>query len=1272
MGYRRASELGFSKKDTTCLVLSVLVLISIHVVLANVPSSPVKELYFTVEPSDAVIAKDHPVILDCVAGGDPEIKIQWKKNGQHLQPSGDSRRVILNNGSLLISNVVHARSEKSDEGLYQCVASAGHKDVIVSRAAKLQVASLPRFDEQPHDITLFPEQTARFSCSIQAIPPANITWLRDDLPIFVDSTRMTVLPSGALEIDHVESSDQGKYYCNASNTDRHRLSQAGKLSISLDTAQINKISAPQFVATPQDMIVLEGSSVTLDCAANGNPKPRITWLKDGATIDLNDRDGRFYKVGTGNLQIHNVQEADFGDYMCRAENNEDSVDARASLEVQVAPRFVKQPTSRTAYEKEDVELECEIYGRPEPTIQWLKNGELIVESEYFQFSSGYNLRILGLVIADSSIYQCFGTNPAGTIQSSAQLIVLKTDTVTAPTTSSFIDVEQNADVSNRLQDTPSPPLGLTAVIVSTRFVTLAWQPPTQPNGDILAYSVYFRPNSLLRERVVNTTRSRLEEVNIRGLRSGTTYYFRVLAYNKNGPGESSEDIEVTTNPEIHVPNAPQNIQAIATSPTSIEVSWTPPDPNNGPIDHYKLYYMEVGTSEEHEVETNSSPYIFWGLNKYAEYNIWVSAVNQNGPGQSSQEIVVRTHSDVPSEMPQNVTLEAASSTSIILRWEPPPPESINGVITGYKIRYKHKGQRRGDTVTTDGNRRLYALSSLERGAEYNIKIAALTVNGTGPFTEWLSIETYLDDLDESRVPDPPSSIKARPNSNSIIVMWTSPRNQNIMVRGYTIGWGVGLPDVYTKVLDGKQRYYTIENLQPSSEYVISLRAYNQMGDGQPIYETVKTRIHTTPEPPIPMVPPLGLKAIVLSSTTVTLYWSDSTLPKNQKITDNRYYTVRYTTYFTSNPRYRYVNSTDLNCMIYDLKPNTHYEFAVKVIKSRRESTWSLSVFNTTLEAAPSSPPRDLTAVVVENNPSSVILNWQPPKQPNGQVIGYMIFYSTDINHREKDWAFEEVVGDKMTKSINGLTLNTTYYFKIQAKNSKGYSPQSQIMTFRTGAYRLGVDLPLDDSAYIGRGSGSNNGTLYIIIACVCGVVVLSIVGVTIILCRRRRDYGGERKKGYLGKVTGKGKNDLKPPDLWIHHDRMELKDIGKSRNSETTMTVSPLPRNSQDLDLDEKIHRDSLEKRGPTYIDDIGKSEKVSLLTRVTKPKPISLPLEIQHPPEPIATATPIPNGSLSQHNDRDLQSGSRPIYPRTQYNIPRAHVAMDSGCGGNSGNLTH
>lgn len=433
--------------------------------------------------------------------------------------------------------------------------------------------------------------------------------------------------------------------------------------------------------------------------------------------------------------------------------------------------------------------------------------------------------------------------------------------------------------------------------------------------------------------------------------------------------------------------------------------------------------------------------------------------NQNEPNPNSGEI--NTYSDMllpdafNSDAPQNVTLEASSSTSVIVRWEPPPKDSQNSIITGYKIKYKIKGNKnKQETVTTDGNRRLYELTNLEKGATYMVKVASVFVNGSGSYTDWFTIETYSNDLDESQVPDKPSSLSAKPYSNTITIHWKPPKNQNIMIRGYTIGWGIGIPDVYTKVLDGKHllqgRSFTIDNLQPSSEYVISLRAYNNVGDGQPIYETVKTLIESTPEPQTPIIPPVGLKAQVLSSSSVVLYWTDTTLSKNQQVNDRRY-VVRYTSSLHSNnPKFRYYNTTDLNCMIDDLKPNTQYEFAVKVVRGKRESTWSMSVLNTTQEAAPSSPPRDLTVVPSANDDPTVInLHWQPPKQPNGQITGYVIFYTTDNTQRDRDWVVEGVIGDKMTTLLKGLLPSSTYYFKIQARNNKGYGPISSEVSFKT-------------------------------------------------------------------------------------------------------------------------------------------------------------------------------------------------------------------------------
>ena len=46
-----------------------------------------------------------------------------------------------------------------------------------------------------------------------------------------------------------------------------------------------------------------------------------------------------------------------------------------------------------------------------------------------------------------------------------------------------------------------------------------------------------------------------------------------------------------------------------------------------------------------------------------------------------------------------------------MRWEPPAKESQNGIITGYKIKWRRGGKGGNtQTVSTDGSRRLYAIT----------------------------------------------------------------------------------------------------------------------------------------------------------------------------------------------------------------------------------------------------------------------------------------------------------------------------------------------------------------------------------------------------------------------------------------------------------------------------------------------------------------------------------------------------------------------------------
>ena len=90
----------------------------------------------------------------------------------------------------------------------------------------------------------------------------------------------------------------------------------------------------------------------------------------------------------------------------------------------VAPRFQRRPTSIAADVRSDVEFACDVYGNPPPAIEWLKNGEVIISSNYFQVSDGgRRLNILGLVPSDQGMYQCLAENDVGSIQASARLSI---------------------------------------------------------------------------------------------------------------------------------------------------------------------------------------------------------------------------------------------------------------------------------------------------------------------------------------------------------------------------------------------------------------------------------------------------------------------------------------------------------------------------------------------------------------------------------------------------------------------------------------------------------------------------------------------------------------------------------------------------------------------------------------------------------------------------------------------------------------------------------
>ncbi|KAL7835131.1 hypothetical protein SRHO_G00293780 [Serrasalmus rhombeus] len=91
----------------------------------------------------------------------------------------------------------------------------------------------------------------------------------------------------------------------------------------------------------------------------------------------------------------------------------------------VPPQFLNYPSNTYAYESTDIEMECAVTGNPQPSVHWVKNGEVVIPSDYFQIVEGGNLQILGLVRSDEGFYQCVAENEAGNALAMAQLILLE-------------------------------------------------------------------------------------------------------------------------------------------------------------------------------------------------------------------------------------------------------------------------------------------------------------------------------------------------------------------------------------------------------------------------------------------------------------------------------------------------------------------------------------------------------------------------------------------------------------------------------------------------------------------------------------------------------------------------------------------------------------------------------------------------------------------------------------------------------------------------------
>lgn len=75
-----------------------------------------------------------------------------------------------------------------------------------------------------------------------------------------------------------------------------------------------------------------------------------------------------------------------------------------------------------------------------------------------------------------------------------------------------------------------------------------------------------------------------------------------------------------------------------------------------------MNHYQDSSSEERFSITKHTDHELINLSPYTKYKIWVVAYNQNGPGVNSLEVTALTKPLAPTKPPQNIVVEAISST----------------------------------------------------------------------------------------------------------------------------------------------------------------------------------------------------------------------------------------------------------------------------------------------------------------------------------------------------------------------------------------------------------------------------------------------------------------------------------------------------------------------------------------------------------------------------------------------------------------------------------
>ncbi|XP_028977528.1 receptor-type tyrosine-protein phosphatase S isoform X20 [Esox lucius] len=122
-----------------------------------------------------------------------------------------------------------------------------------------------------------------------------------------------------------------------------------------------------------------------------------------------------------------------------------------------------------------------------------------------------------------------------------------------------------------------------------------------------------------------------------------------------------------------------------------------------------------------------------------------------------------------------------------------------------------------------------------------------------------------------------------------------------------------------------------------------------------------------------------------------------------------------------------------------LYPNTEYEIRVSAFNTIGQGPPSDPVEARTGEQAPASPPRNVQVRIISQ--TTMMVRWDEPEEPNGQIRGYRVYYTMDPSQPMNMWQISNVQ-DSIITTIKSLVASETYSVRVLAFTSVGDGPFS--------------------------------------------------------------------------------------------------------------------------------------------------------------------------------------------------------------------------------------